>query len=396
MNKWSILKLLTIGSLHLGINAGFSFIAIIIPLFLVGFTKSKTTIGVVMSLGFLIGMIVFPFASWYSDRIWTPIGKRKPFILLGIVIATLSLVLCGHSLNFIMVIICLVGIWIGINLASGPVRPLLSDVVPVEQKGKAFGFFHFWAAVATLLIGMVGGPLYGVQKFYAFYLAAFLLVVTGITTFTIKEPFLIRNDKDKDLEKTSLKIRIRSYIIGLFQERKSVKIIFLLFLLTISMGLFFPFFPLFLKEILKLPDSRIPMLMVIPALIGLPVSIIYGVLVDKIKIKKLLYFSLTVQTLVVFGFCYVRNVAQVIILAVIGSVVGGTLVILSTLFSKVIPASRRGAFWAFNNIAWNMGWIIGAPLGGIIVDSMGYRVNFLICSVVMLFSILSIKFLEVS
>lgn len=179
--------------------------------------------------------------------------------------------------------------------------------------------------MATLLIGMVGGPLYGMRKSYAFYLAAFLLVATGITTFTIKEPFLVKNDKDIILEKTSLKIRIRSYIIGLFQERKSMKIIFLLFLLTISMGLIFPFFPLFLKEILKLPDSRIPMLMIIPVLLGLPGLIIYGVLVDKIKIKKLLYFSLTVQTSVVFGFYYVNNITQVIILMVIGSIAGGTL-----------------------------------------------------------------------
>jgi Na+/melibiose symporter-like transporter len=60
------------------------------PLFLTGFTDSKFTISLVLSLAGVTGLIIPPTVGYLSDRASTRWGRRRPsFLLIGLVLLQL-------------------------------------------------------------------------------------------------------------------------------------------------------------------------------------------------------------------------------------------------------------------------------------------------------------------
>jgi len=100
------------------------------------------------------GMIVQPIIGHYSDNTWTRLGRRRPFILTGAILAAIGLVLMPNSSMFTAI---LPALWIGagmlmimdasFNVAMEPFRALVADKLPADQRTLGF-------SVQTLLIGI--------------------------------------------------------------------------------------------------------------------------------------------------------------------------------------------------------------------------------------------------
>lgn len=400
MRKLSNRRVILIGSSSIGIGAAITFIAVIIPLLLSSFTESKANIGIIMALGPLVGMIIFPLAASCSDRISTPIGKRTPFMLCGIAIAIISILLCSQANKLSSIIFYLAGIWIGINIAQGPKFPLVSDIVGIDQRGKAFASLTFFWVIGALLMNSVGGILYGINTSFAFYFVGLLLLISGIIILNIQESSLAvsfkKKVKVKHIEKIRFKMKLRVYLAELLMEKEPIKFIALMFLFMIPLSLVFPFWPLFFKDVLHIPDYKIPLLLAIPILLGLPATIIYGHLIDKFNRKRLLYFSLAFQIIVLIGFAFVRNVIQAIALMAIATLFSGSNALINTAFSNIIPASRKGQFWGLRNISNCVAWFIAPPLGGFLIDLLSYRAVFLIAGLSLASLTFFVRFVKIS
>ncbi|KAF7729145.1 hypothetical protein EC973_004913 [Apophysomyces ossiformis] len=57
---------------------------------------------------------------------------------------------------------------------------------------------------------------------------------------------------------------------------------------------------------------------------------------------------------------------------------GGINTVTSVIVSDLVPLRERGKFQGFGNIAYGLGSVIGAPLGGLITDTVGWRYCFYI------------------
>lgn len=101
----------------------------------------------------LMGLIVQPIIGHYSDNTWTRFGRRKPFFLVGAVLASVGLVLMPQADIFIAL---LPALWVGagmlmimdasFNIAMEPFRALVADNLRSDQRTKGF-------SVQTALIG---------------------------------------------------------------------------------------------------------------------------------------------------------------------------------------------------------------------------------------------------
>lgn len=101
-----------------------------------------------------MGLIVQPIIGHYSDNTWTRFGRRKPFFLLGAVLASIGMVLIPQA-DFMIAI--LPALWVGagmlmimdasFNIAMEPFRALVADNLSDEQTTKGF-------SVQTALIGI--------------------------------------------------------------------------------------------------------------------------------------------------------------------------------------------------------------------------------------------------
>ena len=95
------------------------------------------------------GVIIQPLIGQSSDRMWTRLGRRRPFILGGAILASLALVLMPNCPSVWMAAGLL---WVldgTINASMQPFRALVADNLPDEQNSQGF-------AIQSLFIGLGG------------------------------------------------------------------------------------------------------------------------------------------------------------------------------------------------------------------------------------------------
>lgn len=102
----------------------------------------------------LTGMIVQPIIGHYSDKTWTRLGRRRPYFLVGAILASLGLIFMPNAEMFTAFLPTL---WVGagmlmimdasFNVAMEPFRALVADKLPSDQRTLGF-------SVQTILIGL--------------------------------------------------------------------------------------------------------------------------------------------------------------------------------------------------------------------------------------------------
>ena len=163
----------------------------------------------------LMGMIVQPLIGKYSDRTWCRMGRRKPYLLVGAIVAVLVMLLLPNagSLNFSQrLILGLNGaMWFGlfslifldtsINVAMQPFKMMVGDMVGENQKAQAysiqsllcnagslvgylFPIFFTWIGIANTAPKGVIPP----SVVWSFYCGAAILILCVLYTFAkVKE-----------------------------------------------------------------------------------------------------------------------------------------------------------------------------------------------------------------
>lgn len=158
----------------------------------------------------IAGLIVQPIIGHMGDNTWSPLGRRKPYFLIGAVLCAIGLVLLPNAASvtqmvaanvLLLAVVFLAMMDMSINVAMEPFRALVGDMLPKHQGTLGF-------SVQTILIG-VGAVLgsympdwltkLGVSSvapegfvahnvIYSFYIGAGVLLLSILyTIFTTKE-----------------------------------------------------------------------------------------------------------------------------------------------------------------------------------------------------------------
>ena len=163
----------------------------------------------------LMGMIVQPLIGRWSDRTWCRLGRRKPYLLVGAIVAVLVMLFLPNagSLNFsTRLLLGLNGaMWFGlfslifldtsINVAMQPFKMMVGDMVGEEQKTLAYSIQSFLCNAGSLVgylfpifftwIGIANTAPEGVipdSVKWSFYCGAALLILCVLFTFAkVKE-----------------------------------------------------------------------------------------------------------------------------------------------------------------------------------------------------------------
>ncbi|SMC81443.1 MFS transporter [Moheibacter sediminis] len=102
----------------------------------------------------LMGLIVQPIIGHYSDNTWSKFGRRKPYFLLGALLASIGLILMPQADAFTAI---LPALWMGagflmimdasFNIAMEPMRAFVADMLPSDQRTLGY-------SLQTVLIGL--------------------------------------------------------------------------------------------------------------------------------------------------------------------------------------------------------------------------------------------------
>ncbi len=116
--------------------------SIILPLRLLDFvaeSQKNTYLGFLSFAGLVLAMAVQPIAGAISDRSGFSWGRRRPYILVGTVLAVLFIPGIGFAGNYVTIFIIYCLLQISCNIAQGPYQGFIPDLVPVGRRGIASG-----------------------------------------------------------------------------------------------------------------------------------------------------------------------------------------------------------------------------------------------------------------
>ena len=158
----------------------------------------------------LMGLIVQPIIGYYSDKTWGKFGRRKPYFLVGAILASIGLVLMPQADMFIAF---LPALWVGagflmimdasFNIAMEPFRALVGDNLRTDQRTLGFSvqtaLIGFGAVVGSWLpyaltnwFGVSNATSEGVvpqNLIWSFIIGAIILIVSILITVTTTKEY---------------------------------------------------------------------------------------------------------------------------------------------------------------------------------------------------------------
>ena len=114
----------------------------------------------------LTGFLVQPIIGAMSDRTWGPLGRRRPYFLVGAILSSLALLLmpnagslAGWLIPNLPKFYMAAGLlWIldaSINVSMEPFRAFVADKLPDEQHGMGFAMQSFFIGAGAVVAGML-------------------------------------------------------------------------------------------------------------------------------------------------------------------------------------------------------------------------------------------------
>ena len=172
-----------------------------------GIDAAPALLGLLTGAGALFSTVVQPVAGRLSDRSTSRFGMRRPFMLIGVLVAAIFLVLSGLAPNYPLLLIFWCGVQLGANFALAAHHTTLADQVPEPKRGGVSGIIGAVTPAAIL-----GGALF-LTVLPTTFLRFTVPAIFGLVAMLIFVLFL--KDKvrtNKPTTKMNLKLIFTSYV----------------------------------------------------------------------------------------------------------------------------------------------------------------------------------------
>jgi maltose/moltooligosaccharide transporter len=153
-------------------------------------------VGLVWLAGPLAGLLAQPIVGLISDKVWFWGGRRRPFILIGGVTASLMLLalpflgelseLSGIQILWTAIIVALT-LDLAINVGFNPTRSIIADLTPEgEARTKGFTWMQTISGMFGVLAYVIGAVFGNYSLIY--FGVGLVLLFNVVPAFLLKEP----------------------------------------------------------------------------------------------------------------------------------------------------------------------------------------------------------------
>lgn len=252
-------------------------------------------LGIVATIGAVVGLIAGPVAGVLSDRTRTRIGRRRPWLIGGIIVLALGSTIVALSDSIPMLVAGWVVVSLGGAANAAAITPIVAERIPEAQRGSVGAI----VGVATQLAGVLGyviGGLLTSNVLLLFLAPVIALAVFGaIYMLVVREPIV-------ELPRTSVADTFRRLV---FNPRKhpDFSLVWLgkLFM-QVALAFLSTFQLYFVIDRLgftaEAAGSQLALVGGIGILITMTFAIVSGTLSDKLKRRKIFIYIAAVLSAV--------------------------------------------------------------------------------------------------
>lgn len=364
---------------NLGYGAFYSFNNATLPLFLEKYTQDARLLGLMGSTHSFEGAIIQPVVGAISDRLHTPLGRRRPFMLIFTPLSALFLLLtpaASHlpaGIRLVAIVVCIFLFTVFFNMAQDPYQALIPDITPEAQRGRVTGFWMLAGVIGQASLVFLPLPL--VAKFGL--VAIVMLVTTLLTCAGVREP----EHRAEEGAKPSQMQAIREALSGLRILHQAGKSLAALFFSGVGIGAVFPFLTVFVKAITHCTDQEAQNMFLI-LMLGTALGVLpFGWLTDRIGPKRVLQIGLGMIALAAVNGLWVTNLEQIgFVLGLAGLGNAAQSASAYPLLTRLVPAEEAGFYTGLQSTALSIATPLTALVTGELVNKGGYRVIFAVCA----------------
>lgn len=163
----------------LGIQLAFATYNAFLPLLYRESIESRAAIGLLMGTDNLVGLLLIPVVGAWSDRVTSPLGRRLPFLVVGIPVAALTLFAIPFAAALLWTLIVTEVVFTAaMHLYRGPMAAMIVDHTPPRRRSTSSGIAQLLGGTGTLVSFAGLSLLYDVDPRLTFGVAAAALLLS--------------------------------------------------------------------------------------------------------------------------------------------------------------------------------------------------------------------------
>jgi MFS family permease len=364
--------------------------------------ESVVAFGIISGIAGAFALVVYPLAGALSDRTTSRAGRRKPWILGGALVFAAALVLLGLQGSLVGVGVLWVLAIIGFCILTASLTAMISDQIPVGQRGVASAWIS-----APQAIGLILGVLLVVAlelTLLVGYVVVAVVLIALVVIFVVVVPDVRLDASDR------APLTARAVLAGFWiSPRRHPDFAWTLFsrvlvnignALGTTLLLFFIIYGLGRNR--EEADADLLVLIVVYTVFIVASSLLVGRWSDRIgRRKPFVIFSAGMQAIAALLLAFVPDYSVALVAsAFLGVGYGAFLSVDQALATQVLPdAASRGKDLGVMNIATTVPQAVAPLLGSGIVAlvanatgavSTGFVVLFLVSGVVTIVGALAV------
>lgn len=379
MQRVSLAWMFLYGAGRVGVGIHDIFYNAVAGFYLASYGLPNWAIGFLANERSFIGSPLLPIFGAISDRLRTPLGRRKPFMLLIAVVVAGFLILIARPDTWLVVLIFLLGpLCLGVAVTAYEV--LLPDAVVPEQRGTANGINRALGFASGMGLLVVAFQTWEQQPAIVFTLVAVSLAAGfAITLLGIREA-------EPPTEPTSsgerpaggrgalaaIPARAKVYVQGIATHREAAKYVACYFFYWFGIGGITPFINRFGHEELGIPEGETFLLLLAVMITTLLFAAPAGILGDRLGKKPVMSWGIIAFALLIAVGSQVQTREHVIlVLAAAGFAQAVPTVLAYPLFTELVPGERMGELTGLSVMVWSLAQPLGATAFGGLADVTG-------------------------
>jgi len=338
----------------------------------------NTYVAILDTFGAAFAIVWQPAIGALSDGNRARIGRRRPFIAIGVVGDIIFLTIMAFVTSYWMLLIVYALFQMASNTAQGPYQGMLPDQVPAEQRAEASGYYGAMNMVGTI---------------FGFIVVGAILIPTGHLRLAILTLPIVVGVADRRITRRSSQPVARSIFLSFAIDARKYRdfawlMVSRLFFLMAPVGIstyalnFIRYTFHYSEGKASLYSSALQALVVVFAAV---MSLSAGFLADRYGKKRLVAAACLIgavgSTLLIFAPSLVWILAFGVI---VGISLGVFLSVDWAFMTDLIPKAEAGRYMGVSNIATASAGFIARPILGPIIDAfnnnrtsaVGYRVMF--------------------
>ncbi len=176
----------------------------------VGFGLTPALALFIMTWDNLINVFIQPWVGAKSDGTWTRIGRRKPWIIIGVPIAVIGITLIPFAQTAVAIAVFILITNFGMALFRSPTVSWLGDLFMPDDRSKANGIINLMGGIGALLAFFGGGYLFNNFGRAAPFIGGAILLVAAmaVALIGVKEPEKI--DKEEQAKDDGVLANLRA------------------------------------------------------------------------------------------------------------------------------------------------------------------------------------------